>query len=338
MCVNNRTLPSVLTLLRPRTGAVRMTVHLASFLVLFVPSLSLAAAASETNCFLFTYFTGNGEDGLHFASSRDGYKWEPVASGKSFLTPEVGEAKLMRDPCLLRGPDGVFHLVWTTSWQGKTIGYASSKDLIHWSKQSAIPVMKAETNAMNCWAPEIAYSEAKQRYVIFWATTIRGKFPETEGQGDKGYNHRIYQTTTSDFKTFTPSELFFDPGFEVIDATLLRAKGRFYLIFKDERLKPAKKHLQLASSDNIEGPFTNISPPFTADWVEGPSALQVGEDVLVYFDAYREHHYGAVRSRDLEHWEDVSNKTSFPKGMRHGTALAVPCEILENLTSNEKSN
>lgn len=39
----------------------------------------------------------------------------------------------MRDPCIIAGPDGVFHLVWTISWNEKGIGYAHSKDLIHWT-------------------------------------------------------------------------------------------------------------------------------------------------------------------------------------------------------------
>ena len=83
-----------------------------------------SAKAADTarvpdKAFLFSYFTGNGEDGLHLAWSRDGYHWERLNGGKSFLRPEVGESKLMRDPCLLRGPDGTFHLVWTTSWKGQ---------------------------------------------------------------------------------------------------------------------------------------------------------------------------------------------------------------------------
>jgi len=48
---------------------------------------------------------------------------------RSFLAPTGrGRKQLMRDPCLLRGPDGIFRLVWTTSWTGVTIGYASSKE------------------------------------------------------------------------------------------------------------------------------------------------------------------------------------------------------------------
>ena len=100
-----------------------------------------ATAEVPEKAFLFSYFVGNGEDGLHLAWSRDGYHWDRLNGGQSYLRPEVGESKLMRDPCLLRGPDGTFHLVWTTSWKGKTIGYAASRDLIHWSAQKAIPTL-----------------------------------------------------------------------------------------------------------------------------------------------------------------------------------------------------
>ncbi|TAK94395.1 MAG: glycosyl hydrolase [Verrucomicrobia bacterium] len=290
-----------------------------------------STAAVPPKAFLFSYFTGNGEDGLHLAWSRDGCKWEALNDGKSFLTPEVGESKLMRDPCLLRAPDGVFHMVWTTAWKGKTIGYASSRDLVHWSAQQAIPVMAHERGALNCWAPEIIWDEKRGEFLIFWATTITGKFPETAGTGDDQYNHRIYSTTTKDFKTCSPAKLFYEPGFNVIDATMLRAQGKFYLIVKDETRNPPKKHLRMASSADVAGPYENLSAPFTRDWVEGPSALQVGDEYLVYFDAYRDRRYEAMRSRDLKTWENINDKISFPRGVKHGTALAVPGSIVEAL-------
>ena len=48
--------------------------------------------------YLFTYFKGNGGDGLHLAHSTDGRSWEELKSEKSFLIPEVGKDRLMRDP------------------------------------------------------------------------------------------------------------------------------------------------------------------------------------------------------------------------------------------------
>lgn len=286
---------------------------------------------SSTDRYLFSYFINNGEDGLHLAWSRDGYQWEALNAGNSFLQPEVGEAKLMRDPCLLRGPDETYHLVWTTAWQGQTIGYASSKDLVHWSAQRALPVMAHEPAAINCWAPEIVWDAKRGEFLIFWASTVTNQFLETAAGGDEKYNHRMYATTTRDFASFTPAQVFFDPGFNVIDATILAANAKFHLIVKDETRHPPKKHLRIASSDDLTGPYGNLSAPFTRDWVEGPTALKVGADWLVYFDAYQDHRYEALRSRDLQHWEDVTARISLPRGTRHGTALVVPANVIQNL-------
>jgi hypothetical protein len=197
--------------------------------------------------------------------------------------------------------------------------------------------MAHEPDVLNCRAPEIVWDAKRERFLIFWATTIPGRFPETDGQGDDKYNHRMYCTATSDFKTFTPSRLFYDPGFNVIDATILRVNDQWRMILKDETRHPPKKNLRIASSDDIEGPYTNLSAPFTRDWVEGPSALQISGAVVVYFDAYRDGRYEAVRSRDLKEWENL--KVTFPKGARHGTAIEIPGEVVRNLlkaTAKEK--
>jgi hypothetical protein len=292
---------------------------------------SARSAAAADTCYLFSYFVGNGEDGLHLARSSDGYRWKPVGGGKSFLTPKVGKSKLMRDPCLLRMPDGTFQMVWTDSWDSRTVGHASSKDLKHWSEQQAIGVMEREPKALNCWAPEVVYDSAKRQYVIFWSTTIPGRFPSTEGTGDSKYNHRIYFTTTKDFKAFSPTRLLFDGGFNVIDATMLQAEGKFYLIVKDETLKPVKKNLRLAVGDSPEGPFGPASPPITPSWVEGPSAIRIGDEYVIYFDCYTKHHYGAIRSRNLKDWEDITSSISFPKGARHGTVVEVPRSVVDKL-------
>jgi len=297
---------------------------------------SIAAQAADN--YLFAYFTENGQDGLHFARSTDGYKWDKVAGGRSFLTPVVGNSKLMRDPCIVRGPDGTFHMVWTSGWNENNIGYASSKDLVNWSPQQQVPVMAHEPGSLNAWAPEIVYDDRRGEFLIFWASTIPGRFPATDGSSEDKYNHRMYATTTRDFKTYTPTKLFYDPGFSVIDATFVNFKGKNHLLVKDETRNPPKKHLQLADAPDLQGPFgklgASITPPKL--WVEGPTALQIGDDVVLYYDAYITKHYGAMRSRDLVHWEDVSDKMQFPdegtkKRMRHGTVIAVPEEVVAGL-------
>jgi hypothetical protein len=300
--------------------------------------MAAVGAAHATDAYLFSYFTKNGEDGLHLAASTDGYHWEKLNGGNSYLVPKVGARKLMRDPCIVRGPDGTFHMVWTSGWSENHIGYASSKDLIDWSEQKEIPVMAHEAGVLNAWAPEIAYDEARAEFLIFWASTVPGKFPLTEGSSEGKYNHRMYSTTTKDFASFTPTRLFYDPGFSVIDATFMRANGKSWLLVKDETRHPPRKYLQLAAAPDLRGPFGKLSAPITQPglWVEGPTALQVGADVIVYYDAYTSRHYGALRSRDLVNWEDVTRQMHFPDEgtplrMRHGTAIAVPAALVEAL-------
>jgi hypothetical protein len=302
-------------------------------LALLLACLTFAgqAAADSTNVYLFSYFVKNGEDGLHLAWSRDGLRWEALRGGRSFLQPLVGESKLMRDPCLIQAPGRLFHLVWTTSWNGSTIGYASSPDLIQWSAQKAIPVMAHEPAALNCWAPEIFWDSRRKEFLIFWATTVTNRFLETAGQAEGKNNHRIYSTSTQDFKTFTPTRLFFDPGHNVIDATLVESGKDFYLVYKDETVKPPRKHLLLARGSSPSGPFSKVGESFSRDWVEGPTVLRTDSDFIVYFDCYRDHHYGALRTRDWRQWEDVTKSLVIPQGMRHGTALSVTAAVLEPL-------
>ncbi len=311
---------------------------------------SLAAAAEPTQqsasvstptYYLFSYFKGNGEDGLHLAYSRDGLKWTALRNDRSFLKPEVGK-RLMRDPSICRGPDGTFHMVWTTGWGDQGIGMAHSKDLIHWSKQEWLPVMKHEPKALNCWAPEIFYDASTQQYLIFWATTIPGRFPETDNTGDSGSggrcNHRIYVTTTKDFQQYSKTKLFYDDGFNVIDAAIAKEGDQYLMFLKDEtKLPEAKKHICVARSNRAEGPYGHASKPISPNWVEGPTALRVGSAWIVYFDQYTRGCYGAVRSTDLENWEDVSEQLTMPTGIRHGTAFVAPENIVRGLLADDGS-
>ncbi len=303
---------------------------------LIVSLLSLAPlrAATPEKAYLFTYFTGNGASGLHLAWSADGLTWETLGGGKSYLTPQVGNAKLMRDPCVALGADGRYHMVWTSGWWENNIGHASTRDFITWTEQQAIPVMAHEPAVRNTWAPELIWDKKRGEFLIFWASTIPGKFAETAGASEDGLNHRMYATTTKDWKVFTPTRLWYDPGFSVIDATIVPAGDGYRMVVKDETKTPVKKHLLHAASDDVAGPWEALSAPFTRDWVEGPTVLKVGEDYLIYYDVYREKHYGAKRTRDWKTFEDVTDRISIPPGARHGTAIEVPYAVIERLLKN----
>jgi beta-xylosidase len=289
---------------------------------------------ADATC-LFSYFKGNGEDGLHLAYSRDGLQWTALKKDRSFLTPQVG-GRLMRDPCICQGPDATFHLVWTTGWWEKGIGIAHSKDLINWSEQQWLGVMEHEPNAVNCWAPEIFYDGSTQEYMIFWSTTIPGRFPQTDNTGDTGsgrnLNHRIYYVTTRDFAAYSQAKLLYDDGFNTIDATIVKDADKYIMFVKDETKQPvAKKNIRIAVSDRLQGPFGHASLPISPDWVEGPTALKVADEWYLYYDAYTRHRYEGARSKDLKHWAMITDKLSLPKGARHGTVFSVSEAVLSEL-------
>lgn len=281
--------------------------------------------------FLFSYFKGHG-DGLHLAWSKDGFQWAALNHDEPLLTPRVGPEKLMRDPFLLFGEDGLFHLVWTSAWHGKSIGYAFSPDLRNWSQQRLLNVMEQEDKTRNCWAPEIFYDDVDRQYIVYWASSVPGRFPETDHSGDDGLNHRMYFVTTRDFKIFTQAKLFFDPGFNVIDATLVKDEGRYVMFMKDETLNPCQKNIRVAISHEIFDGFRSVSAPITGSyWAEGPTAIRIAGQWMVYFDKYKLNQIGAVRSADLVEWEDISHRVNFPRGAQHGSVTEIPLHRLESL-------
>lgn len=275
---------------------------------------------------LFTSFREPATGGLRLLYSYDGYKWTGLDT--SFLRPQVGD-KVMRDPSMVQGPDGVYHLVWTLAWKGnKGFGYASSKDLIHWSEQKQVDVMQHEPTTVNVWAPELFYDEDRAQYIIVWASTIPYRFPK--GLEDEDNNHRLYYTTTRDFKTFSDTKLFLDPGFSAIDAVIVkRAKEDYVLVVKDNT-RP-NRNIKVAFAKDPLGPYSKASEAFTSSFTEGPSVVKTGKDWLIYFDSYRDKTYGAVKTRDFKTFTNISGEIKIPEAHKHGTILTTTKKTVRTL-------
>ena len=302
------------------------------FLSVIAISFYFVLIAQRTDSvFMFSYFNNNGKDGLHLAYSHDGLNWTALNNDRSFLKPILSKDSLMRDPCIVRGVDGLFHMVWTVSWNQRGIGYANSKNLVNWSEQKYIPVMHHEDSARNCWAPEITYDKKGKQYMIYWATTIAGKY-KMDTLIENGYNHRMYYVLTKDFKTISKTKLLYDKGFNVIDATIVPDASRFIMFLKDETRIPPQKNIRIAFSDKIDKGYSNPSAPITGNyWAEGPTTLRTANGWIVYFDKYRDHKYGAIRSSDLTNWTDISDKISLPKGIRHGSIFMITQKEFDEL-------
>jgi hypothetical protein len=273
----------------------------------------------NSNTYLFTSFHEPANEGLRLLQSKDGYHWS--ALNGIFLKPLVGKDKIMRDPSMIQGPDGIFHLVWTTEWKGGNgFGYASSKDLINWSEQQYIPVMLHEPTVVNVWAPELFYDDIQQEYIVIWASTIPLRFEK--GIEEENNNHRMYYTSTKDFKTFSETKLFLDPRFSVIDAVIVNeAPGKYVLVLKDNT-RP-ERNIKVAFSNNPRGPWENISKPFTENFTEGPAVAKVKDGWLIYYDVYQKRKYGASFTKDFKNFVIADSLISVPDGHKHGTILKV---------------
>lgn len=297
--------------------------------------------------YLFTSFRGGGEDGLYLALSRDGFRWTSLTHGRPWATCDTLNTVLLRDPCLGRGPDGIFHLVFTrgNDGDGPVLGYARSTDLLTWTHTRPIPVMREFPGARNAWAPETFFDAAQNNWLLLWASTVTGRFAPTPREpGREGFDHRIFAKRTTDWETFTPSEELFDPGHSATAPTIVppnRENEPFHLVFKDDRWEPRQKCLRWAEADAPGGPYRNVSAPFTGEGADGPSVLVIGDWTYVYYERTASttgrpsapNGYGAVRTRDWQTWEDVSGQMVFPSGHRQGTALQIEANIARGLLS-----
>ncbi|MHC4061998.1 MAG: glycoside hydrolase family 43 protein [Planctomycetota bacterium] len=286
----------------------------------------------DRQVYLFSSFRGERE-GLYLAYSQDLYNWMEIPG--PHLKPTIGD-KVMRDPFIMMGPDETIHMVWTTGWGRRDIGYANTRDLINWSEPKLIPLMESKPKTKNCWAPKIFYDGQKKQWQIVWSSWVDdGTFgppdlPHTSKQ------HRIWYVTTKDFETFSEPKLLLEPGYSCIDAYLIGGDGEWLLFFKDERyndsdvVTPAHQNIRMARSNSRYGPFGDISEPITGrgpgKWHnEGACAVKHHGELYVFYDHHSgQTYFGATKSKDLRNWTDVSDKMNFPKGFKHGSIIKVP--------------
>ncbi|QNL52512.1 glycoside hydrolase family 43 protein [Olivibacter sp. SDN3] len=284
-------------------------------------------SSCSKDIYLFTSFHEPADEGLRLLYSKDAYHWNDL--NYVFLKPTVGTEKVMRDPSIVRGPDGLFRLVWTCSWKGdKGFGYAESKDLINWSGQRFIPVMEHEPTTVNVWAPELFYDDETKEYIIIWASTIPHRFEK--GEEEEENNHRMYYTTTKDFKSFSKATLFLDPGFSVIDAVIVKRKPKDYVLVLKDNTRP-NRNLKVAFAEKAEGSYHGISESFSEMKTEGPTVVKAGKKYLIYFDSYGDEKYKVIATEDFKQFKAIDDEVSIPKGHKHGTIFKASKKVLERL-------
>ncbi len=281
------------------------------------------ADTADYEAFLLAFFRVPEEE-MYYAVSRDGLNWEELNQRRPVLTATKGNQSI-RDPHILRDEDGVFRLVSTNSesWTSVTnkILIWDSRDLINWENERLIEI--SFTGARNAWAPESIYCSQKESYLVFWASA---EYP--------GWDHRMYYAETDDFEKFSEPQIFLDPGYPVIDSTLVKKEGVYYHFLKDEREDhPDEKSIRWTYSEHgAAGPWAEFNdkplsePLINHTWVEGPTVFFVPRENkwYMYYDEYTQGRWGLHQSEDISSgdWEQVPyGEFDIPHGARHGSVL-----------------
>ncbi len=279
-------------------------------------------AASGQGATVFAYFKEPGTQGIYLALSRDGYTFTPLNGGQPWLKPEQA-GEIMRDVYVTRDPAGGFRAVWTWGWKGSSLGTAHSADLMTWTAQTEVPIMRELSATRNVWAPETYWDEAAKEWLVIWSSSFEGD----------ALGNRIWASRTKDFVSFSKPAKFYDPGFVVIDATLFRRERDWVLVLKDQSTDPLRYQVRWASGPGVEGPWGPLSGPITESWSEGPSVVRVGEKYIVYYDHYRapRARYEGVETSDWVHWSSVNDRMQFPESAKHGSFFHVSEEEAQRL-------
>jgi uncharacterized protein YceK len=274
---------------------------------------------------------------LHLAVSTDGRHWEPLNGNKPVWDHFV------RDPFIARGPDGLWRMLATGGGPkrdravvGPRCLYATSTNLVDWQVEDYLPLMKDVRNAAgdltrNIWAPEWFYDERTGEAVLIWSSSFE----------DAGWKKsRLWFARTRDWKTFTPAKVLFDPPYSVIDGTLLKHEGVYYLFHKEEEFGARtgeRRAIRLATSKTLEGPYEIFQGPLNDGQLvpvitEGPAVMPdpTGAGWLLLYDYCMADDYGVSWSGDLKEWK-IEHDVSFPADARHGSAFGISTEEAERL-------
>ncbi|GAA2720208.1 immunoglobulin-like domain-containing protein [Cellulomonas aerilata] len=351
---------------RPATGSAAATVELTATVTLgtgvatrtFTAVVAALPVQAEYEGYLFSHFMGEGlERGeqVYYSLSEgdDPLHYTPLNDGEPVLTSDAGE-KGLRDPFIIRSPEGdKFFQIATDlrmfegasgSWdevqrQGsRSIFISESTDLVNWTPGRLAEVAPAE--AGNTWAPEAYYDTELDAYVVFWASKLYAE-DDPRHAGD-AYNRMLY-VTTEDFHTFSEPTVWIDPGYSVIDSTVIAHDGAYYRFTKDERnttsstpcskFITAERSTDLLSTDyelvaDCIGAATATSPGISAG--EGPLVFKSNteERWYMFIDEYTGGGRGYVpfTTTDLStgEWTMVPDgEYSFGSRLRHGTVLPI---------------
>lgn len=288
--------------------------------------------------YILSYFGGNDNtQKLHLGYSYDGINWSALNNGNSVLPTTLGNGNV-RDPFVMRKKDGSFGIIATQGWDTSQIYFWDSKDLVTYTNERLKTVTNSSVAGLTgrrAWAPEASYDPIKDEYIVYWSDPYAN-----------GNNGATYANTSKDLEEFSAPFVLFDAGYMIIDTNIIKHKGTYYMVFKDERGNNSDggggKHILMAKSDSLEpGTFKQYTSAITGSPVEGPFMFKVnGEDKWYhYYDYFNEHKFGVSVSTNLENgqWEFLGKSETMPTdNVQHGGVIAVTQKELSRILAGYK--
>jgi hypothetical protein len=279
---------------------------------------------------VLSYFRTSSEM-LHLAISDDGLVWVALNGNKPLLAPEVG-SRAMREPSIIQADDGTFHLFCADGWRSSSIVHATSRDLLHWSQQELLPVMAGIPGAMTAYAPACFFDPVADHFRITWSSAVRPADPRG------AWECRVWSTTSRDFRHYTPSRLFFDPGYSVGDASIGSHEGEYLMAYRDERGRyvegsdpPKAIHVCSLELNGLGVSFGTPLDIVTPSLVEGPSLFWHRGRWIMLLDHVIRGHLGALASVNGVTWQIITDECRFPPGLRHGSVIRVHGPVADAL-------
>ena len=322
-----------------------------------VPELAPAPSPASPpekarTAYLLSYFKEHVHS-LHFAVSRDGYRFTDVNDGRPVLSGEaVAGQKGIRDPYLMRGEDGAFYLTMTdlhiyaqkegwrsTEWERPAADYGwgnnraiilmKSRDLIHWThaRVDITRLFPAYRKMGIAWAPEAFYDTRRRQVMVYFSTRI-----------GNGKNYLVYAYADPAFRTLTtqPKPLFPFPraGKSTVDGDITHVGDRYHLFFSTD---DGTGNIRQAVSSRLTGGYaydpTKVDPEKIG--TEAPMVWRRhGTDTYVLmYDVYaaKPNNMGFSETRDFKTFRDIGHfndpgspmKTTNFTSPKHGSVTAI---------------
>lgn len=302
--------------------------------------------------YLFVHFVGreNTEDceQIYFSVSKDGFDWVTINNKQPVLRSNLGE-KGARDPFIIKSHDGKrYYLIASdlsiyhrgaNAWRdcqthgSRSILVWESEDLISWSGERLVSVAADGTGC--AWAPEAMYDGEKGKYIVYWAST---------SEHDDYKHQRMYYAYTSDFKEFTPAQIYMDDASDEaikdgtaasnIDSTIAKSAGYYYRFTKNE----SQKTIIMDRSAHLSRGWERMDSPSLSLLLgyEGPAVFKMHNGGWgLFLD-----HFAEQKGYELFTSENIamgvfekSKDCTFDDLYRHGTVIAISDEEYERLVS-----